>query len=663
MKKVISRIMLIVFAFSIILYGFTKNVHADTSKLRIYGNDRIHTSIKISQEGWKKGADTVVIAQGYGYADALCAAPLAKKHNAPILLTNKEGLNDGIVNEVKRLNAKKVFIIGGTGVLSENVEKKLMDIGIKNVDRLWGKDRYETSLKVAKSLGAVDSIVVASGSGYADSLSIAPIAAQKGMPILLSAKDSLSNDTLAYIKSLNIKNSYVVGGTGVISDKVKSLLTNVERLSGDNRFKTNLAVLEKFQNELNFENVIIAQGDGPTGTEFADALSASAFAAQKSSPVILVYKNIYDKTAYFVKGKMSENSKIVALGGPTVVPTEIQDAIIDLFNGKTPTSGIGDTTVPSSGGGGGVVVTPPNGNAFTLIVTKNNGSKTLKSKVLNVEEGKNAMEYLKSVSEVTELQGPGFINGIDGLLNVFTNDLSTEKRKAGILGIDWFIYLNGSLTKTGALGVQPKAGDTLNFDYHEWDWHSLMDPGYSGPIILKLEKIPSSINAGDSINLRVTCVYRGIYGVTIKVDGQQVATTDIEGYAEVKINSSGKHTIRAEKDGGSVEKEIDVSDNGGYTGGGVTPPKTDTIVAKIDGAVNLIITKTKANTIKIQSSSKNDKDYITIALYDEVGNLSYLNQASKGKLELNTILKKGKYHGFIKASSSEKMQINEFEVK
>ncbi len=35
-----------------------------------------------------------------------------------------------------------------------------------------------------------DNIVVASGNGFADALSIAPIAAKKGFPIILSPKDT-----------------------------------------------------------------------------------------------------------------------------------------------------------------------------------------------------------------------------------------------------------------------------------------------------------------------------------------------------------------------------------------------------------------------------------------------------------------------------------------
>lgn len=673
MKKIINKIMFILFIFGITLCGLTNSVHADTnggltnsvhadvniSKDRIYGNDRIQTSIKISQSGWANGTDTAVIAQGYGYADALCAGPLAKKYNAPILLSAKSGLNNEAINELKRLKVKKVFIIGESGVLSQNVESQLSSAGIKNIDRLGGKDRYETSLKVAETLGTVDSVVIASGNGYADSLSISSIAAQKGMPILLSEKDKLTDNIQFYIKKINAKKCYIIGGTGVISDNVKNLIPNSERLGGKDRFETNLSVIKNFQDELNFENIFIAEGDGPTGTEFADALSGSALAAQKSSPIILVYKNMATNTAQFIKTKMSDKTKLTALGGTSVVADNILNAVVDIYNGKTPTSGIGDIISPTTAAGGAAASTgKTDGKTFNMTITKNNGASTIKTFTMIIDKDKtkeNAMEYLKSVTKITQLQGPGFINGIDGLTNVFLKDLPISDRQKGYYGIDWFICLNGTLTDVGAPGVYPKAGDTLNFDYHEWDWHALVAPGET-VMPLKIEDVPKTVNVGQSIKLRVTCIYRGVYDVTVKVDGTKVASTDIDGYATITMNNSGTHKISVEKDTGKEETDITVN------GGGPGPTPTPIILIQKDGNPNLVITETQDKVINIKSNSTNSADYISITLYDEKGNLSYMNQASNGKLEYNTFLKSGKYHGFIKTTSADIVNISEFQV-
>ena len=168
---------------------------------RLWGTDRYETAVKISQNGWKSGAEYAILASGEGYADALCATPLAKSKNAPILLTKQNSLNEDTLKELKRLGVKQVYIIGGNGSVSKEVEYKVKSIA-KNIERIQGEDRYETSVKVAEKLGENDEIMLASGEGYADALSAAPVAAIKGIPIILTkAKgefaDALSGSAIA----------------------------------------------------------------------------------------------------------------------------------------------------------------------------------------------------------------------------------------------------------------------------------------------------------------------------------------------------------------------------------------------------------------------------------------------------------------------------------
>ncbi|KZL90206.1 cell wall-binding repeat-containing protein [Clostridium magnum] len=119
---------------------------------RLWGSDRYETATKVAQTGWTSTSDYAVIASGEGYADALCAAPLAKANNAPILLTQNGDLNANALSELKRLNVKHAFIVGGTGVVSQNVEDKIK-AQVGDVQRLAGQNRYETSVKVAEKLG------------------------------------------------------------------------------------------------------------------------------------------------------------------------------------------------------------------------------------------------------------------------------------------------------------------------------------------------------------------------------------------------------------------------------------------------------------------------------------------------------------------------------
>ncbi len=74
---------------------------ATTSNEEIIGKNRIETTVKISQDGWKS-AETVILVNDSAIPDALTATPLAYAKNAPILLTGKDGLSKETADEIKR---------------------------------------------------------------------------------------------------------------------------------------------------------------------------------------------------------------------------------------------------------------------------------------------------------------------------------------------------------------------------------------------------------------------------------------------------------------------------------------------------------------------------------------------------------------------------------
>lgn len=311
---------------------------------RLWGSDRYETAAKVAQTGWTSTSDYAVIASGEGYADALCAAPLAKVNNAPILLTQNGDLNANALSELKRLNVKHAFIVGGTGVVSQNVEDKVK-AQVGDVQRLAGQNRYETSVKVAEKLGTASKIVLASGEGYADALSAAPVAAIEGMPILLTQSNTLSTATAEYIKAnTGITKTYVIGGYASVSDAAMNLAPGAERISGSDRYATNAAVINKFASDFNFSKAYFALGNGPTGNEFADALTGSALAAKDKAPLIIVGKELSDSTKDLIKTRLTKNTTITVLGGTANIADSMVSDVITL-------SGAG-TITPGGGSGG-----------------------------------------------------------------------------------------------------------------------------------------------------------------------------------------------------------------------------------------------------------------------------------------------------------------------
>ncbi|UOK59111.1 cell wall-binding repeat-containing protein [Bacillus sp. OVS6] len=290
---------------------------------RLAGEDRYETSVKISQDGWLDGeAETAVLATGANFPDALSATPLAYRYGAPLLLTRQASLPAVVKNELVRLGVSKVFIVGGTSAVSADVEKQVKNMGIK-VTRLSGTDRYSTSVKIADEIGA-GAVVVATGGNFADALSIAPIAAQLEMPILLSRKDSVPGAVSTFINNWDVERSYVIGGVNAISDAAAKKLPGVKRISGADRYATNSKIIDTFIEDIDTFFTYFA-----TGTNYPDALAGSALAAQYSSPVILTNPakaNIATKTT--VEKYMDQMYVYYILGGETALP---QSAIDQLF--------------------------------------------------------------------------------------------------------------------------------------------------------------------------------------------------------------------------------------------------------------------------------------------------------------------------------------------
>lgn len=80
---------------------------------------------------------------------------------------------------------------------------------------------------------------------YADALAGVPLAGNLDAPILLSNKDSLSDETLNEIKRLGSKNVVILGGESVISENIVNThennginKNNITRIHGENQYKT-----------------------------------------------------------------------------------------------------------------------------------------------------------------------------------------------------------------------------------------------------------------------------------------------------------------------------------------------------------------------------------------------------------------------------------------
>ena len=276
------------------------------------GSNRHSTAVQVSQKGWSS-AENVVLVNDSAIADALAATPLAEELNAPILLTGKNKLNSTTKSEIERLGAQNIYLIGGESVLSDNLSAEISG----RTYRISGSSREKTALAIAKKineLNPVKTIAVVNGTtGLADAVSIASVAAEKDMAIILSNPKSGISASKDFINSTGIEKSYVIGGDKAVSDYVMSSLPGAERVSGSNRNDTNAKVIENFYTINSLNNIYVAKnGSGNTG-QLIDALAVGVLAAKNSSPVLIVSNSLSASQRNVVRSK--EIDIVTRVGG------------------------------------------------------------------------------------------------------------------------------------------------------------------------------------------------------------------------------------------------------------------------------------------------------------------------------------------------------------
>ncbi|WP_347548755.1 cell wall-binding repeat-containing protein [Pseudalkalibacillus hwajinpoensis] len=291
---------------------------------RLAGNNRYETSVEISKEGWKQSSDVVVIGRGDLSVDALTGSVLAKKHNAPLLLTESDALPALVEAELDRLKPEKVYILGGQAAISETVEKQLASKGyLADIERISGGNRYETSVAVANEVGNSNEIIVTTGDDQSpDALSIAPYAASKQIPILLTSAAKLSEEAKVYMNAAKPVKATIIGGDNAVSPAVQEEIgqvSTVKRVAGNNRYETSVKIAETFD----FENVSVFFANGDI---FIDALPGSPFAAAMGAPVILMKQDGLTKEVEdYLNSSISREYYL--LGGEAAISKPVEDRI------------------------------------------------------------------------------------------------------------------------------------------------------------------------------------------------------------------------------------------------------------------------------------------------------------------------------------------------
>jgi putative cell wall-binding protein len=194
---------------------------------RLAGPDRYATAAAVSAEVFSdpSAVDTVFVATGSNFPDALGAAAAAGHVGAPVLLVG-DTVPGATAAELNRLNPTNIYVVGGPAVVSDSVVASLGAFGA--VDRLAGSNRYATAAAVSASVfvnpASVDAAFVATGSNFPDALGAAAAAGHLGSPVLLVGA-TVPGATAAELLRLNpLTTVYIAGGTSVVSNAVAAAL-------------------------------------------------------------------------------------------------------------------------------------------------------------------------------------------------------------------------------------------------------------------------------------------------------------------------------------------------------------------------------------------------------------------------------------------------------
>ena len=154
---------------------------------RIGGIDRYETSVLLAK---RLISDSLILANGDDFPDALSAATFAGIKQIPIVLTSTT-LPNSVIQYYQAAGPKHLIVIGGEVVVpSANLAKNKFTVET----RLGGQDRYETNAKVVsfmKDTYESNNLFLASGITFPDAVAGTVLASKDKAPLLLTEKEDI----------------------------------------------------------------------------------------------------------------------------------------------------------------------------------------------------------------------------------------------------------------------------------------------------------------------------------------------------------------------------------------------------------------------------------------------------------------------------------------
>ena len=189
------------------------------------GATRYETAVEVSRAVFAPGIDTVFVASGVNFPDALAAAPAAASLGSPVLLVPTNGLPAAVQAEIERLAPNRIVVVGSSTSISE-VTFGILSTLAPSVERITANDRYAMSVAVSAAFfpPGTETVYLAVGSDFPDALAAGPATGHSSGPLLLVQTSSLPPVVRDELIRLGPHRIIILGGTAAISAALENEL-------------------------------------------------------------------------------------------------------------------------------------------------------------------------------------------------------------------------------------------------------------------------------------------------------------------------------------------------------------------------------------------------------------------------------------------------------
>lgn len=336
---------------------------------RVAGWDRYESTVNANKKYMKKAyGNLAVIASGNDFKTALYASYMASALKVPYFVNPNYGMRSDVLNEMKRLNVKRVYVVGDYSKLDRSIDNTLLSRGIK-VERVYDGKKYcdgygscyEMSLHEyidtilfealhkGENRGDIGNVIYVNDNKFPDLLSAVPFLARTSavQATALFGIEGLSDIWLGENEYAVFNNRFIVGGYQSVPEEYRvrdyfygeefenKLMVNEEetyepyrtwgRISGKNRYKTAVELAKAYNIVLhqNINTIVLVNGQ-----DYPDALSSSLVASQNNAAVLLTEPNkLNEDTEKYIRENNIKN--VIIVGGEKSVSKNVENMLKD----------------------------------------------------------------------------------------------------------------------------------------------------------------------------------------------------------------------------------------------------------------------------------------------------------------------------------------------